>query len=168
MTSLSRATLVALVCAPFVVHAQPDQEPPPTEPTPTEPTPTEPTEPTTPTTEPAPPTAPDEIPVEQDDGGSKKKKKKNKPDITYDDNHWLVFHGPHKKKLRLRLYLEPMMRFGHVTVIPDWTTDLFIRRGRLGFDATIQKHVGIRFETSIKNNHGEIHNMFAWWKPKKD
>ena len=79
----------------------------------------------------------------------------------------MVFHGPHKQKLRVRLLLQPMLRLGHVTTVPDWTTDLISRRARLGFDATLQKHLGMRFEISVKNMHFEIHNMFAWWKPRK-
>src|SRR5690349_2804217 len=114
MALLSRTVLAVLACAPLLAHAQPDPQPdsqpvPPEEPPaekPTEPAP--PVEPAPPQAEPAPPTAPDEVAVETDDHPKKKKKKK---DITYDDNHWLVFHGPHHQKLRFRLYLEPMLRF---------------------------------------------------------
>lgn len=150
--------------------ASPVPVPPPTpDPPPHDPSPPE--------LEPAPPhSATDDTPVDADDTPvdpddqpkkGKKRKKKTKPDITYSENHWLEFHGPGKQKLRFRLYLQPMLRLGHVSVIPDWTTDMIIRRGRVGFDATIQKHNGFRFEISVKNMHFEIHNMFGWWKPKK-
>jgi hypothetical protein len=108
----------------------------------------------------------DQTPVEHDEQDTKKHKK-HKRDITEEPGRWLVFDGPRKIKLRMRLILEPMMRFGHVSVIPDWTTDLIIRRGRIGWDATLEKNLGMRFEIDVKNMHYEIHNMYGWWKPKK-
>ena len=105
----------------------------------------------------------DDTPVESDHD----KKKKGKKYITYEEGRWLVFHGPHKLRLRMRLLLQPMLRLGHVSTIPDWTTDMIIRRARLGYDVTFQKQLGMRFEISIKNMHFEIHNMYGWWKPKK-
>jgi hypothetical protein len=92
--------------------------------------------------------------------------KKPKGKITYQPG-WLELHGPKPLKLRTRLILQPMARFGEASNVPDFTMDMIIRRARLGFDATLEKHVGMRFEISVKNMHYEIHNMFGWWKPKK-
>ncbi len=150
---------VAGLFASTIAHAQPDPAvPPPAEPPSTD-TDGEPTAA-------PPPAAPDEIPVEPEEQPTKKKKKKKK-EITYEEGRWIVFDGPHAQKLRMRLLLQSMLRLGHVSVLPDWTTDLIIRRARLGFDATVQKHLGIRFEISVKNMRFEIHNMYAWWKPRK-
>jgi hypothetical protein len=111
----------------------------------------------------------DETPVEHDEPNGKKHKK-HKRDITEEPGRWLVFDGPRKVKLRMRLYLEPMMRFGTVDNAAgsaDWTTDMIIRRGRIGWDATLEKDLGLRFEIDVKNMHYEVHNMYGWWKPKK-
>lgn len=109
----------------------------------------------------------DETPPSDDDQPRHHKKKKNKRDITEEPGRWLVFDGPRKFKMRFRILLEPMMRLGHVSVIPDWTTDMIIRRGRVGYELQLEKDLGMRFEIDVKNMHFEIHNMYGWWKPKK-
>jgi hypothetical protein len=163
-----RHLVAGLVLAPMIAFAQtpPEQAPPTPTPPVEEPPPTADTPAEPPTVEQPPhDLGSDETPVDDDDDAPKKKKQKKY--ITYEDGRWLVFHGPHKLKLRMRLLLQPMMRFGHVSTIPDWTTDLIIRRGRVGWDATLEKGLGMRFEISVKNMHFEIHNMYGWWKPKK-
>jgi len=154
-----RCSLIVFLLSVGIAHAQepsPSPEPSP-EPAP-EPSPA-------PEVTPVPSdVGTDETPPDDEDTGKKKKQKKY---ITYEEGRWLVFHGPHKLRLRMRILLQPMLRFGHVSTIPDWTTDLIIRRARLGYDATLQKGLGMRFEISVKNMHFEIHNMYGWWKIKK-
>jgi len=87
--------------------------------------------------------------------------------IGYKPGRWITFRATPKTKLRMRLILQPMMRYGHVSTGADDTVDLIIRRARLGFDANLPDRLGLRFEISVKNMHFEIHNMFGSWKPVK-
>jgi hypothetical protein len=88
-----------------------------------------------------------------------------KQEITYKPGKWVVFHVAKKTKLKVRVLLEPMFRYGHASTQTDDTIDFFIRRGRVGFDAEMQHHTEMRLEISVKNMHFEIHNMFLAWKP---
>lgn len=183
--SISRAVLVILAFVPLRVYAQPQPTQPPSDATAPAPAPA-PTPTPTPTPMPPPeavtrdndvkaepPLVPGKTSPEHpsddddDDATPNKHKKPKKKDITY-KHGWLEFHGPQKTKLRLRLVLQPMARLGQASNVPDYTMDMIIRRARLGFDATIQKGVGLRFEIDVKNMHYEIHNMFGSWKPKKN
>ncbi len=188
MIRLMRAsTLVFVLVAGGIAHAQPttpDQPAQPAQPSPPDAPPVPPAD-----TPPVPPadTKPADDPVDppvvtpdtsqehpNDDAddsdtnkqGKKKKKRKKGIEITH-KRGWLEFHGPDKLKLRMRLIVQPMARFGQASNVPDFTMDMIVRRARIGFDATLEKHLGLRFEMSIKNMHFEIHNMYGWWKPKK-
>jgi hypothetical protein len=86
--------------------------------------------------------------------------------VSYKPGHWMVFHGGAGTKLRVRLILEPMFRYGHASTQADDTVDMIIRRGRVGFDAKLPHDTGMRVEISIKNMHFEIHNMYLSWKPQ--
>ncbi len=94
-------------------------------------------------------------------------------EIGYKPGRWITFRATPKTKLRMRLLLQPMMRYGHVSSADeivgeaDDTVDLIIRRARLGFAASLPKHLGLRFEISVKNMRFEIHNMFGSWRPDK-
>lgn len=159
-------TFIAALAATRIASAQPTDPPPPAP------------DAGTPEIEPAPvpqqPAAPEPVSEPHDaslhdhpaDGSPVKEHRKAKGKITYESG-WLELHGPKPLKLRTRLLLQPMARFGQASNVPDFTMDMVIRRARLGFDATIQKHIGMRFEISVKNMHYEIHNMYGWWKPKK-
>jgi hypothetical protein len=184
MSRLQRiAAIVIVLAGSAVARAQPappdaaEPAPPPPVDTPVPPPPPDTTHETTP--EPAKDPGLDisnsnqDRPNDADDEHGKhkgKKDKKDKKDKDRDITHkrgWLEFHGPDKILLRTRLILQPMARFGEASNVPDFTMDMIIRRARLGFDAKLQKHVGLRFEISVKNMHYEIHNMFGWWKPTK-
>jgi len=88
----------------------------------------------------------------------------------YKPGRWLTFKLPHKTHLKFRLILEPMFRYSHRIppngVLTDDSVDMFIRRGRAGFQVDAPNDLGFRFEISVKNMHFEIHNMFAYWKPR--
>src|SRR5678815_2850547 len=90
--------------------------------------------------------------------------------VKYKPGRWVSVRIGHGSKLRFRMMLEPLLRYSHV-VPPegapgaDDTTDLIIRRGRLGLDLDGDHGLGLRFEMSVKNMHSEIHNMFGYWRP---
>ncbi|HSD89589.1 MAG TPA: hypothetical protein VLB44_18790 [Kofleriaceae bacterium] len=169
MLRFARVLPVLIVGIATAAKAQPapeDQPAPAPLPTPTpinEPEPQPAPPPEEPAIQPDPQTDTDVTPLAQDEPTHKKVKKQ----ITYEEGRWLVFHGPDHFRLRFRLILQPMARFGHVDVIPDWTTDMIIRRGRIGWETQMQKDLGMRFEIDVKNMHFEIHNMYGWWKPHK-
>ncbi len=195
MTKLGLFAL--LVCVPATAFAQaagdqpappapPSQTPseppvPPTTPsTTTPPTMTVTTPPTMTVTTPPLPSVTDPLDGEDADAadpadtrdGKKPKSKKGNLRVTYTPGHWVKLHLGHHTALRMRLLLEPMLRFSQAflpdgAVAPDATVDLIVRRARLGFHADLKKHVAFRFEISVKNMHFEIHNMFATWEPNK-
>jgi hypothetical protein len=87
--------------------------------------------------------------------------------IGYKPGRWVTFRATRKTKVRMRMLLQPMMRYGHASGGADDTVDLILRRARLGFDANLPDHLGMRFELSVKNMHSEIHNMYVSWTPQK-
>lgn len=91
-------------------------------------------------------------------------------EVHHQPGRWAKLDLGHGSALKLRLILQPMLRFSQAFQdggSPDGTVDLIIRRGRLGFQADLRHDVAVRFEISVKNMHFEIHNMFAAWSIRK-
>ncbi|MCX5743761.1 MAG: hypothetical protein NT062_14810 [Proteobacteria bacterium] len=171
------ASLLGVTSPAVAQPADPPQAPLPSPPS----EPSQPDAPVAPPTPPTPPTVaaePPEIeeaepaepphdttdePERADDGLVKHKKTK----ITHKPGKYVEFRATDGSKYRLRLTVQPMMRFVRVSTLPDLTVNSEIRRARLGFDARLARHVRLKWEIQIKNMHFGLSNLYGTYAPSK-
>ncbi|MCE9578503.1 MAG: OprO/OprP family phosphate-selective porin [Deltaproteobacteria bacterium] len=104
---------------------------------------------------------------DHDHGGGDAPAGHKKSKITYKPGRYVQLRSTDGSKLRLRLVVQPMMRFTNVSTLPDVTANMIIRRARLGFDARLPHATRVKFELQIKNMHFGLSNLYGTWKPSK-
>jgi hypothetical protein len=70
--------------------------------------------------------------------------------------------------LKVRVVVQPMLRYSHNSNLPDDNVDLIIRRARFGLAAKLPEHLRLKFEIQIKNMHFGLSNLYGSWSPNKD
>jgi hypothetical protein len=85
--------------------------------------------------------------------------------IKHVPGRYVQFRADDKSRYRLRIVVQPMFRYTHVSTLPDDAVDLIIRRARFGIDARLPGHTRLKFELQIKNMHFGLSNMYGTWKP---
>jgi hypothetical protein len=89
----------------------------------------------------------------------------SKSPIKHEPGRYVQFRADDKSKYRLRIAIQPLFRYTHVSTVKDDGIDMIVRRARFGIDARLPHHTRLKFEIQIKNMHFGLSNMYGSWKP---
>lgn len=97
---------------------------------------------------------------------SDKKAKKSDVPVEYRPGHGIYLHAK-DATLRIRTYVQPMLRLSSNSNLPDASATWILRRARLDLESNLPNHLWLRFAVQSKNMHWGLNNLYGSWAPDK-